>query len=79
MPSFEEWAHVLEVLVSTGGEAAMSTLTSLKVVYVEAPKEILTPRWSGSWMAFTDALKKDIYCRKRARSGNLIENSPYGW
>lgn len=32
-----------------------------------------------SWMAFTDKLKKDIYSRKRSRSGNLIENSPYGW
>lgn len=31
------------------------------------------------WMAFTDALKKDIYSRKRSGSGNLIENSPYSW
>lgn len=39
MPSSEEWAHVLEVVKRTGDEAAMSTLTSLTVVYVNPPKE----------------------------------------
>lgn len=39
MPSFEEWAHVLEVVKSTSDEAAISTLTSLKVVQEEnSPK-----------------------------------------
>lgn len=32
-----------------------------------------------SWMAFTESLKKYIYSRKRSRSGNLVENSPYNW
>lgn len=44
MPSSEEWAHVVEVVKSTGDEAAISTLTSLIVVYVNPPKEESSPK-----------------------------------
>ena len=48
MPSSEEWAHVLEVVKSTGDEQAISTLTSLIVVHVNPPKEENSPKEGAS-------------------------------
>ena len=44
MPSLEELVHVLEVVKSTGDEAAISTVTSLNFVLVNSPKDVNSPK-----------------------------------